>query len=383
MINFRRLKIRGSIFFLFPLVAILVACAGDDEDAECPAPAPIGICPPAAGAGSPYTFEKPYFFPAPQLPGFNPMTEEGVELGRHLFWEKELSRDLTISCGSCHAPANAFTDHRTFSPGVGGALSRRNSMALINLAWNTSFFWDGRDTNLEQQILEPVSHPDEMDLAWSEAVSRIGQNATYQDMFTQAFGTPCVDSVRISYAIAQFLRTMVSARSKFDKARYYGEAMLTPAEVRGLELFLAEGGDPSVFPGGQSGGDCFHCHGGALVEFTDHQFRNNGLDSIIIGDFGREEVSGLGLDRGLFRTPTLRNIALTAPYMHDGRFSTIREVVEHYNSGGHDSQTLSPLMKFPDLGLGMSEQDIDDLVLFLESLTDEEFVADDRFSDPH
>ncbi|MGB6037900.1 MAG: cytochrome c peroxidase, partial [Cryomorphaceae bacterium] len=303
------------------------------------------------------------------------------ELGRHLFWEKKLSRNNAVSCGSCHFPTAAFSDNIPKSIGLYGDMTRRNSMALVNMAWNTSFFWDGRSRTLEEQLLEPVENPIEMDLIWKEAVERIASDSTYQDMFTAAFGTPCVDSVRITYAMAQFIRTMVSANSEFDQAQY-GPGQLSISEQNGLFLFLAEGGDPDVFPGGQNGGDCFHCHGGGLVLFTDQQFHNNGLDSVFT-DLGRAEVNGSPFSEGQFKTPTLRNIALTAPYMHDGRFQTLEEVIEHYNSGGHLSQTIDPLMKFQGVGLGLSEQDIDDLVAFLETLTDEEFVNNPDFQDPH
>ena len=175
---------------------------------------------------------------------------------------------------------------------------------------------------------------------------------------------------------------MVSANSRFDRAQY-GPEQLTIQEQLGLELFLAEGGDPEVFPGGQNGGDCFHCHGGSLTLFTDQQFHNNGIDSVFTDDLGREEVTGNPLTRGQFKTSTLRNIALTAPYMHDGRFATLEEVVQHYNEGGHPSSTLDPLMKFPGVGLGLSEQDVDALVAFLETLTDEEFIQNPDFQDPH
>jgi cytochrome c peroxidase len=187
--------------------------------------------------------------------------------------------------------------------------------------------------------------------------------------------------VRITYAMAQFIRTMVSANSRFDQYQY-GPGQLSLEEQQGLFLFLAEGGDPNVYNGGQNGGDCFHCHGGSLTLFTDQQFHNNGIDSVFT-DLGRAEVNGSPLSEGQFKTPTLRNIALTAPYMHDGRFATLREVIEHYNSGGHPSTTLSPLMKFQGVGLGLSEQDIDALVAFLETLTDEEFIENPDFQDPH
>ncbi len=367
---------------IFLLLAFgMYSCANDDESERCK-PGDSLLCSPVAGVGTPYELQVPYFFPEPIIPEDNPMTLEGVELGRHLFWETKLSRNNAVSCGSCHFPSASFSDSAPGSTGLYGDITPRNSMAIVNMAWGKHFFWDGRAATLEDQLLEPVQNPIEMDLTWKEAVERIGSDVLYQGLFTDAFGTPCVDSVRITYALAQFIRTMISGRSRFDKARYYGEALLTPSEVRGMELFLAEAGDPEFFPGGQFGGDCFHCHGGALVEFTNHQFHNNGLDSVIT-DPGRGAVTGYTFDMGLFKTPTLRNIALSAPYMHDGRFATLHEVLEHYNMGGHPSPTIDPLMKMQGVGLGLSPQDIDDLVNFLNALTDSEFVQNESFSNPH
>lgn len=361
---------------LLGLVLLLAACKKDEPSSEVNV-----LCESIPDAGTPYEFEKPFFFPEPIIPADNPFTEEGIELGRHLFWEKKLSRNNVVSCGSCHFPSASFSDNVPKSVGLYGDLTRRNSMALVNMAWNSNFFWDGRARTLEEQLLEPIENPIEMDLSWREAVDRIADDSAYQEMFNAAFGTPCVDSVRITYAMAQFIRTMVSGNSEFDQAQY-GPGQLSLSAQNGLFLFLAEGGDPNVFPGGQNGGDCFHCHGGALVLFTDQQFHNNGLDSIFT-DLGRAEVNGSPFSEGQFKTPTLRNIALSAPYMHDGRFETLREVVEHYNSGGHPSTTIDPLMKFQGVGLGLSDQDIDDLVAFLETLTDEDFVNNPDFQDPH
>ena len=364
------------------MLAVLVWQACKPDKPEPPTPVATSVCGVDTNAGTPYALQVPYFFSDPLLPDFNPLTEEGVELGRYLFWEKRLSRTNTVSCASCHLPGRSFADSVAFSVGVHGDVTERNSMALINQAWNNRFFWDGRSTSLEAQILVPVAHPDEMDLTWPEAVERIKADDDYVIMFDEAFGSPCVDSVRMSYAIAQFVRTLISANSKFDQVVYYGMGQLSPSEQRGLELFLAEGGDPEVVVGGQGGGDCFHCHGGALTMFMDNSFHNNGLDSEF-SDLGRYYVTGLAQDKGVFKTPTLRNVEVTGPYMHDGRFQTLEEVVEHYNSGGHLSATLDPMMKFPNVGLQLSEQDKTDLVNFLKTLTDEEFISNPAFSDPH
>lgn len=380
----RNSGLRRFAVFSLGLFAFVSCRPDDDGISGGTAPLPESrLCESSNHAGTPYDFDVPFFFPQPQLPGDNPMTEEGVELGRHLFWDKKLSRNNAVSCGSCHFPGAAFSDNAQFSTGLYGEQTDRNSMALVNLAWvNTGFFWDGRTVTLEEQILEPVEHPVEMDLTWREAVERLEEDPEYQDMYAAAFGSPCVDSVRTVKAIAQFIRTLVSHRSKFDKWRYYGEAMLSSAEFRGMQLFLAEGGEPDVIPGGQGGGDCFHCHGGDLVLFSDNIFRNNGLDSVFT-DIGRALVTGSEFDRGLFRTPTLRNIALTAPYMHDGRFATLEEVIDHYDMGGHPSPTIDPMMKLQGIGLQLSPQDKADLVAFLHTLTDEEFVENEAFHDPH
>lgn len=377
----RKNSIRSSSPVLAFIGLFLLASCNKDEPEQPPNKPSANLCEVVDGAGTPYELEVPFFFPQPAIPADNPFTEEGVELGRYLFWEKRLSRNNTISCGSCHFPSAGFSDDVPRSVGLYGDLTRRNSMPLINLAWNTDFFWDGRAETLEEQLLEPVENPIEMDLTWKEAVERIESDSIYQEMFAAAFGTPCVDSVRITFAMAQFIRTMISADSPFDRAQF-GPEQLSLNEQNGLFLFLAEGGDPNIYPGGQNGGDCFHCHGGSLTLFTDQQFHNNGLDSVFT-DLGRAEANGSPFSEGQFKTPTLRNIALTAPYMHDGRFETLQEVIEHYNSGGHPSPTLDPLMKFQGVGLGLSEQDVNDLVAFLETLTDEEFINNPDFQDPH
>lgn len=374
------IKLSGNILILVLGMTLGLSSCKKEKDDEISGT--NTLCSEVANVGTPYVLDVPYFFSEPDIPDNNPLTEEGIQLGRFLFWEKKLSRNNTVSCGSCHFPSTSFTDNDQFSSGLNGELTDRNSMVLVNMAWNNKFFWDGRAPTLEAQIFQPIRNPIEMGFTWPEAEDRIGSDPEYQDMFTAAFGTPCVDSIRISKAIAQFVRTMVSARSRFDRSYRYGELVLTPSEQRGLELFRAEGGDPNIYPGGQNGGDCFHCHGGGLVQFTDFQFHNNGLDTTF-SDLGRGGVTGNWYDEGLFKTPTLRNVALSAPYMHDGRFQTLHEVVEHYNSGGHASATLDPLIKFQGVGLGLSPQDVDDLVHFLEALTDTSFANNPNFQDPH
>lgn len=338
---------------------------------------------------TPLELEIPPFFPPMDIPEDNPLTEEGVELGRFLFWEKNLSLDASMSCGSCHLPSSSFSDPEPYSEGITGAVGTRNAMVLVNLGWAQNYFWDGRASTLEEQILEPVSHPNEMALPWEDAVERLASGAeslsngkSYPDMFMSAFGTSEINATLVTKAIAQFLRTMVSADSKFDAWRR-GEVNLSDDEFAGYEMFLREGGNPETTPGGQFGGDCFHCHGEAGLQFSDYLFRNNGLDSLFTNDAGLSGVTGNPLDSGKFKTPTLRNVALSGPYMHDGRFQTLEEVIDHYNSGGLPSSTVDPFMKYTTGGLELSPVQKSQLIDFLHTLTDTTFVHAPQFQDPH
>ncbi|MEX1188579.1 MAG: cytochrome c peroxidase [Bacteroidia bacterium] len=328
------------------------------------------ITPELPFATTPYNLERPTGFPQFNTPSDNPLTQEGVQLGRRLFYDPILSGDFTQSCASCHNQSLAFTDNGTqFSTGITGAVGNRNAQALINMAFNLHFFWDGRHSTLESQILEPVPNPIEMHLQWSVAQQRLNANSTYQDLFKKAFNVDVIDSNHVAKAIAQFMRTMISSNSKLDK-RLRNEIALTPSETNGFVIFNTEKGD------------CFHCHNidaGRLI--TDNQFHNNGLDANF-ADLGRGAVTGNPSDNGKFLTPTLRNIALTAPYMHDGRFATLEEVVEHYNSGGTPSATIDPLMKHVGTGLNLTAQEKVDLIAFLRTMTDEDFISDPRFSSP-
>jgi cytochrome c peroxidase len=356
------------------LLALLVlgGCRREEKPDE---PGPGGWEP------TPYALAIPANFPPMVIPEDNPMTVEGVKLGRHLFWETRLSGDNSMSCGSCHAPAFAFTDHgNQFSVGIQGIAGTRNTMALINLGWDNFFFWDGRETTLEGQILHPVRDPIEMHETWPNAAAKLAEDAAYRALFNQAFGSEHIDSLRVSKAIAQFLRTMISANSKFDKVMR-GEAAFTLEEQLGFALTLQEGGDPALGQGGQWGADCFHCHPHAGGNFSDGQMHNNGLDAEFT-DLGFGAVTGNPMDNGKFKVPTLRNVALTAPYMHDGRFATLEEVIDHYDSGGHPSPTISPFMKFTQGGLQLGPEKKAQLLAFLHTLTDMDFVNDPRFHDP-
>ncbi len=343
---------------------------------------PTASCPtPDFSETTPYSLDLPAFVPPMPIPTDNPITVEGVELGRFLFWEPDLSVDGTVSCGSCHAPESGFSDPNTFSVGVGGAVGIRQSMSLTNIGWASFYFWDGRATTLEAQVFHPILDPIEMGEATGNVVNKLKNNPKYTPLFDAAFGSSCVDSLRISKALAQFMRTMVSFNAPIDRI-LYGPEDFSPSQYNGYVLFQSEGGDPADGMGGQWGGDCFHCHGGSFTFYTDHQLHNNGLDSDFT-DQGAYAVTGNPQHLGHFKTPTLRNIGYTAPYMHDGRFTSLEEVIEHYNTGGHPSPTIDPFMKYTQGGLQLSEQSKADLVEFLHMLSDEEFITNPAFSNPH
>ena len=326
----------------------------------------------AAPAGPAWTVGT--HMPSVALPADNPPTPQGVELGRRLFHDRRLSRDGSVSCASCHDPARAFADPgRAVSVGVGGRRGGRNAMPLFNLAWAPSLFWDGRAPSLRRQALLPIEHPDEMAASLPEVVARLEADPAMAGLFRQALGGP-VTAGRIGLAIEQYLLTRVSQDSKFDRVMR-GAERFTPGEKRGFELFLTEH-DPRQ---GLRGADCFHCHGGPL--FTNHQFMNIGLAPR--GDTGREQVTGQAADRGKFRTPSLRNVAVTAPYMHDGRFATLEEVIDHYDHGMARPPQLDPnLAKHPAAGLGLSAEDKAALVAFLRTLTDPAFLPAPAASRP-
>jgi cytochrome c peroxidase len=315
------------------------------------------------GKYTPFRFQMAPTFPMPDLPMDNPLIEERVSLGQKLFQDPAFSKDNSISCLACHNPEKGFSDPRRFSIGIHGDPGTRNSMTLLNLAWKKSFFWDGRATSLRQQVLMPIQEHDEMDESLSNVAEKLSSNPMYPPLFEKAFGSPQISPEKISLALEQFVLTLTSYRSKFDLAMA-GLTQLTPEEQKGFELFMTEF-EPRM---GQRGADCFHCHGGAL--FTDSQFHNNGLD-VSSADPGLGKVTGRESDAGKFSTPTLRNVALTAPYMHDGRFKTLEEVIEHYSSGVQRSPTLDPnLSKHPTEGMQLSRTDKMALVAFLKTLTD-------------
>lgn len=340
------------------------------------------VDPPPGPRGTPLTVPIPSNFPAMPIPPNNPFTVEGVALGRFLFYDERLSGNNTQACASCHAPQLAFTDNGTrFSTGIDGLEGSRNAMALVNLAWDTRYFWDGRRATLEEQILDPVMNPIEMHETWPNAVAKLQADPAYPPLFEGAFGTTTIDSVLVARAIAQFIRTMISGNSNFDKVQRGEPYLPTIDEQLGIALTQQEGGNPALGLGGQWGADCFHCHPHGGGRMTDGLLHNNGLDSEFT-DLGAGGVTGLPQDIGRFKTPTLRNVALTAPYMHDGRFQTLEEVIDHYNSGGHPSSTVDPFMKYTQGGLQLTPEKKQQLLAFLHMLTDMDFVNNPAFQDP-
>lgn len=302
---------------------------------------------------------------APVIPIDNPQTVEGIALGKKLFFDPILSIDNTLACVDCHAPENAFTDSDKFSDGVDGIFGNRNSMPLFNLAWNydEKFFWDGNRFSLEHQAFVPVTDPFEMKSNWADVESKLQQHAEYPSLFEKAFGASNIDSSLVTKAIAQFERTLISANSKFDKF-LLGELNLSPEELNGFNVFMDE-----------AKGDCFHCHGSDKNPlWTDNIFHNNGLDETF-ADLGLGAVTGDPADNGKFKSPSLRNLEFTAPYMHDGRFASLDDVINHYSQGLKNSSTIDPLMKKADQGgVGLTDKDKADLKAFLLSLSDYDFI---------
>jgi len=323
---------------------------------------------------TPLTLDYPDHFPTPQIPSDNQMTVEGVRLGRHLFFDERLSGDNTQNCASCHLQESNFAEPFQYSTGIDGIAGEMNAMTLTNMAWQKFFFWNGRATSLEEQVLEPVINPIEMHETWPDVIEKLEQDAKYVKLFEEAFGESSINQDNAAKALAQFIRTMISGSSKFDQY-LEGNYTFTASEQLGFDIYNNEQGD------------CFHCHGLAATgyqmgSFGLLQFTNNGLDSTYdVGD-GREAVTGDADDRGLFKIPSLRNVEYSFPYMHDGRFQTLAEVIEFYNMGGHPSPTIDPNMKAAGVGRNWSDAQKQGLLDFLNTFTDTDFLTDTAFTSP-
>lgn len=365
------MKIRVEIFLILILIGSSFVSCSKEEPIVTPVPPITSTGPTPAPLDIPQIFAQT--LNPPLIPTNNPQTVEGIALGRKLFFDPILSGDGTQACASCHAPEFSFTDSAQFSTGITMAQGNRNSMAIFNAAWNWNgkFFWDGRVNSLENQALGPVVNPIEMNNTWPNAVASLQAHPTYPSMFNDAFGTTTIDSILVTMAIAQFERTLISGNSRFDKA-LRGELVLTTSEFNGKNIYESE-----------TGGDCFHCHGlPSNPLWTDNDFHNNGLDATFI-DLGLGAITNNPADNGKFKTPSLRNLAYSAPYMHDGRFATLDEVIDHYSTGLVNSPTIDPLLKYIGQGgVQLTPTEKNDLKAFLLTLSDPDFITNPDFQAP-
>ena len=352
-------------------------------------------------AAEPYAWDLPAALPEPHVPDDNPMTADKVELGRYIFYDKRLSYNETVACATCHEQARAFTDGKPTNEGASGQQLARNAMSLTNVAYMSVYTWaNPKLADLEEQALVPMFGDFPIELGVQRdtpaVLRRFADDPTYQELFLAAFpeDEDPFTVERITQALGAFERTLISGDSPYDRYTYVGdEDAMSAAALRGMDLFFSEVAE------------CYHCHAGPnfstsfrslTTEAGPPDFQNNGLYNLDAtgayphGNGGLYEFTGDLRDQGKFRVPTLRNIALTAPYMHDGSIATLAEVVDHYAAGGRDTvegplagdgrknPNKSPLVR----PMAISAQDRADLVAFLESLTDEGFVTDPRFSDP-
>jgi cytochrome c peroxidase len=288
------------------------------------------------------------------------LPEARAELGRRLFYDGRLSRTGLVSCSSCHQQAHAFSDPSPVSTGVDGRQGTRNAPALVNLAWGTSFFWDGRSSSLEDQAGKPIENPLEMDSPISDVVTRLAADQTYVRDFTAAYGGPPAEDTLRS-ALASFERTLVSGESPYDRHLAGDNSAFSASATRGETLFFSERAA------------CFHCHPPASL--TDGGYFDNGT-FVTGGDVGRQAITGLLGDLGKFKVPGLRNVAASAPYMHDGSLADLEAVIDQYDQGGRGDPATDPQIR----PLGLSSDEKGDLLAFLRSLTDERFLADSRFA---
>lgn len=339
----------------------------------------IGAC---SKSPTPYSWNLPHNIPPPPVPADNPLTEESIMLGEKLFFDKGLSANNTISCSSCHDPEHAFAEPKTVSVGANGDALNRNALALVNVAYNASFTWAHNNLeSIEKQLMIPLfnEHPVEMGVTGNEKrILKRFEGSEYRALFEAAYGDDTPNLNNILKALASYVRSLVSFNSAFDNYAYaQDDEALTPQQLEGLNLFFSERTE------------CFHCHGGlnftqsskhSFQPFTAQPFHNTGLynedgkGSYPESDMGLYSVTHNKDDMGKFRAPTLRNIALTAPYMHDGSIATLDEVIEFYARGGNVAESPNPYRSPFIKSFAITEEEKAALVAFLQSLTDEEFV---------
>jgi cytochrome c peroxidase len=344
----------------FPLLSVLLlilmaGCGGNHNNVMDTAPNVKPI-------GAPIEIKTPLGLPPVPVPIAAPETAETIALGRALFYEKKLSVDNSLACASCHNPLLTFTDGQKHSTGVGGKVGIRNAPTLVNAAYVPEQFWDGRAHSLEEQAGGPMANPIEMNQAHEVTVSKLAADPTYRAQFEKAFGAGPITIGKVTTALASFERTLISGNSPFDQYEFGGNRnALTPAARRGLAIFRDA-----------QKGNCATCHtiDKSYALFTDGKFHNIGVgvnDEGELSDLGRYTETNLAADKGAFKTPTLRNVAKTAPYMHDGSLKTLKDVVDYYAGGGNSNPYLDKEIKT----IQLSGQDRVDLVEFLKSLTGE------------
>ena len=306
-------------------------------------------------------FYIPNGFPAPsgQLQN-NPVTKAGFELGKKLFYDPILSKDSTIHCGTCHQQLGAFSHvNQALSNGINNLVGKRNSPALINLAWHSEFFWDGGSNHIEMQPIAPITNPVEMGESLNAVIAKLNRSSFYPSLFQSAYGNDTITSQGILRALAQFMSCLISANSKYDQVRN-GQISFTAMEDSGYSIFRSK---------------CSACHKEPLL--TDLSYRNNGMDAHFV-DGGRARITTLASDSGKFKVPTLRNVALSYPYMHDGRISSLSMVIDHYRSTIVQSATIDPLLSAGNMAISDAEKA--QLIAFLNTLTDQSFITDKKFS---
>lgn len=358
-------------FLVVLVLGFSVACCDDDTMFD---PGDLSDIP---YQPTPYVLERPQGYPQLEIPANNPLTVEGILLGRMLFYDPILSADSTMSCGSCHLQGSNFTDNLAVSTGIDGIPGHRSSMSLLDVAFHyNGLFWDGRSASLEEQALLPVEDPIELHESWPNVERKLRQHSTYPEAFRKAFGIDHTSELTrelAAKALAQFERTLVSSgESKFDRYQR-GEIFLSDSEYNGFAMFFdLDDAIPDA--------ECGHCH--ALPLFTINEYRNNGIEPIgsifEFPDNGRGLVTGEDADNGKFKVPTLRNIEFSAPYMHDGRFATLMDVINHYSSGGHRQANTDGFI-YP---LNLTESQKQDLLAFLLTLSDTNFLQNPAHSNP-
>lgn len=333
-----------KLFSFIVVVFTLISCTKEKVEKY----EPFGVTYPDYFPETVYDLEK------------NILTKEKFELGRKLFYDEILSSDNTISCGNCHSQTHAFADHNvSFSSGVNNLLGTRNSPAIFNMIWSPAFMWDGGVNHIEIFSLAPITNPLEMNESMSNVIQKLNSNAVYKQLFNEAFGSTEITDLLLFKVLTAFMAKLVSANSKYDAYRK-GTATLSADELKGLSLFRI---------------NCASCHTEPL--FTNYSYKNNGIDNVFT-DLGRAKITLDPSDNGKFKVPTLRNIELTYPYMHDGRFWSLTQVIDHYNSGIKHSATLATQLQNP---ISFTSTEKQQLLKFLKTLTDYELLSDFNLSD--